>query len=180
MKKSILVIFFLAMICFQSILMALPLKVFAIDEDDLLAAYTTATFYSYYDLRYTSSFYSFQTDREAAHNRLILYKDIKGFEWGCVEPECHGIFVEALRKCNISLLLAEMDIYILRLGGGDSGTIDEAEDALDNAHEQLVNAYTAWDNYLNPQPLIPGDANQDGKLDMKDVIYILQILTDIR
>jgi len=31
-----------------------------------------------------------------------------------------------------------------------------------------------------PDVFIPGDTNQDGKLDMKDVIYILQIITDIR
>ena len=35
-------------------------------------------------------------------------------------------------------------------------------------------------NFDGSDPNIPGDTNQDIKLDMKDVIYILQILTDIR
>ena len=179
MKKSILVISFLAFICLQGITMALPLEVFALDEEELLDDFTTATLYSYYTLRYTSSYYDFKNDREAAHNKFMMYKDIKGFEWDCSEPECHGIFVEALRQCNLSLIMADMDIYLLRLGAGDSADIDDAKNFLDNAHEQLVNAYIAWDNYLNPQSNIPGDINSDWTVNMTDLIITLQICAGV-
>jgi len=179
MKKSILVISFLAFICLQAITMALPLEVFAIDEEDLLDAYTTATSYSYYTLRYTSSYYDFQNDREAASNKLMIYKAIKGFEWGCSEPECHGVFVESIRQCSVSLILAQMNLDILRIGGGDSADIDDAMNFLDNAHEQLVNAYIAWDNYLNPQSNIPGDINSDWTVNLADLIIALQICAGV-
>jgi len=56
---------------------------------------------------------------KAAWSKFMTYKDIKGFEWECSEPECHGEFVEALRNCNSWLAMVEMDMDMLN--GGFSG-----------------------------------------------------------
>jgi|GEM_PF-7103432 len=137
-RKSFFAIFLL-------LIFSLPVNVFAVDEEELLEVFSQATSYSYYTLRYTGEFATFERDREIAGNKMVLYKNIRGFEWGCSEPECHGDFVEAIRQCSLSLLLAEMSLYMLRIGGGDQDTVEEAKEELDKADQSLVEAYIAWE-----------------------------------
>ena len=126
----------------------IPLEVFAVDEEELLDAFADATSFSYNSIRWTDSYYDFEYARGIAHNELMLYKNMNGFDWACVEPECHGDFVEALRQCDISLINGDWEVIMLRYGWGGNDTA--AQNYLDAANEYLIDAYKAWDDYLNP------------------------------
>jgi hypothetical protein len=130
------------------LVMLIPVEVFAVDEEELLDAFTDATGFSYYSIKWTDSYYDFEYARGVAHNKLMLYKNQNDFDWACVEPECHGDFVESLRQCDISLINGDWEVIMLRFGWG--GNADAAQDYLDAANEHLGDAYAAWDDYLNP------------------------------
>ncbi len=115
-------------------------------EEELLDLYFNATNYSVYDLIYNDSRYDeFTRDNDTANNKWSLYKEINDFEWGCVEPECYGDFVESLRLCTISLVLLHSKIYLLRLTNGDS---TEAKEKLNEAENYLIEANKAWKKIL--------------------------------